>query len=390
MKNYESNPYYRWWYSVENAGIPFKTITKYYQKFDEESLFSLSFDDEEYTYPLLTRDDWQWVSSSDQFTFFFNDEIQQTDYQWYYITSSISRMAYASDADSVDTIDEIEEYVWNGDLYTVNIVQNENKKIELIRSDFYSVLSSSEPFIAELNSFLYNNGVSQATDISKIDVEFTDSALPIRDSKANNLKQIVDHSSKTEFPIGGTYPIILKTETGYECLISKRSNEVQSWPEYWTVVPAGYFAPDTIEASNKIQAQFYSEYCEELFNHSEGSVTTNTEKVLEAEEHQNQNKSEFVVTGMSVDALTLSFEVSGVYIVHDLETAKELKSEMDVNYEVDSFEFLDLDDIEKVKKFLSPERITPPSAFAFINALKYLEKELPTDECPKSVQQFID
>lgn len=386
MTDYDDNPYYRWWYSIEKSGLPMHTITEYYTKSDPSSLFSVVFDGEEFTYPLLTQDSWRWTTFDGAESFVFNDEVRQTDYEWYYITSSISRMAYAANAVSVDTIEEIEEYVWNGELYTVNMFSEDKDEVEVILSDFYSVLSSSEPFIAEVNSFLYNNNLSQATDRKKLRRLVTETEFPIRDEKANTLEDIIENSSQTEFPIGGTHPIILKTETGYECLVSRRSTEVQSWPEYWTVVPAGYFSPDGIDKRLGVLNQFYSEYCEELFNETEGSVTGNTRKIREAEFNQAEGNSEYVVTGLGVEGVSLSFEVSGLYIVYDESVSREMKQDMDFNYEVDGVEFLDLDDVDEVRDFLTPNDVTPPSAFAFVNALQYLKNNLPLDEQPESVR----
>lgn len=386
MTDYEDNPYYRWWYSIERSGLPMHTITAYYQQNDPQSLFSITFDDEEFTYPLLTRDSWRWTTFDGAEAFIFNDEVRQTDYEWYYISSSISRMAYAADAVSVDTVDEIEEYVWNGDLYTVNTVSEDEDQIEVILSDFYSVLSSSEPFIAEVNSFLYNNNLSQATNQEKVQRLVSETEFPIRDRKANTLDMIIGNSSQTELPIGGTHPIILKTETGYECLVSRRSTEVQSWPEYWTVVPAGYFAPDGIDKRLGVLNQFYSEYCEELFSEEEGTVTSNTRKIREAELNQAEDKSEYVVTGVGVEGVSLSFEVSGLYLVYDEEASMQMKEDMDFNYEVEGAAFLDLDDVEEVRDFLTPDDVTPPSAFAFVNALQYLKDNLPVEEQPESVR----
>lgn len=388
MSNYDDNPYYRWWYSIEKSGLPMQAMTAYYEQHDPSALCTISFGQDEFTYPILTRDSWSWTSSDGAESFIFNDEVRQTDYEWYYITSAISRMAYAADAVSVDTIEEIEEYVWNGDLYTVNTLHEDTDEIELILSDFYSVLSSSEPFIAEVNSFLYNNNFSQATQSETVRELVTETDFPIRDSEAQTLDEIVSKSSQTEFPIGGTHPIILKTDTGYECLVSRRSTEVQSWPEYWTVVPAGYFAPDGIDKRLGVLNQFYSEYCEELFSETEGTVTSDSKKIREAELNQIENKSEFVVTGLGVEGVGLSFEVSGLYVVYDEAAATQMKEDMDFNYEVDGATFLDLDDVDAVRDFLSPDDVTPPSAFAFINALEFLQEELPVDEQPESVRML--
>lgn len=382
----QDNPYYRWWYGIEKAGVPCRAVTEYYRKNDEEHLLTIQFDGEEFVYPLLTRDEWQW-GSDEEFDFTFDNETVQTDYQWYYITSAVSRMSYASDRVSVETVEELEEYIWNGELYTVNEISGD--EVSLIQSDFYSVLSSSEPYIAELNSFLYNSNISRATTDSDVQEIVQQSDFPIRDDGAQTLTQIVESSSETEFPIGGTYPVFLRTEEGYECIVSQRSTEVQSWPEYWSVIPAGYFAPGGIDERLGVLNQFYTEYCEELFGAVEGTVDSHNDRVQEVELQMTRGDVEFAVTGIGVEGVGLSFEVSGVFIVHDREMAADMKESLDSNYEIENLRFMNLDNVEMVRDFLTPDDVTPPSAFAFINALRYLQESLSSECHPSSVDALL-
>lgn len=379
----QDSPYYRWWYGIEKAGVPRQAVTEYYRNHDPDNILTLEFDDETFEYPILTRDNWVWGADT-PFDFIFDDTEVQTDYQWYYITSAVSRMSYASDRVSIETVEELEDYVWNGELYTVNQVTDDS--VDLIQSDFYSVLSSAEPYIAELNSFLYNSNVSRATTEEDVRSIVRQSDFPIRDSNAQTLSQIIEASSETEFPIGGTYPVILRTEDGYECIVSQRSTEVQSWPEYWTVIPAGYFSPDGIDNRLGVLNQFYTEYCEELFGAVEGSVDSHNDRVQQVELQMADGDAEFAVTGLGVEGVGLSFEISGVFIVNDVENATEIKGALDSNYEVESLQFMNLNDVEMVRDFLTPDDVTPPSAFALINALQYLNESLPPEDQPESVK----
>lgn len=369
--------YYAWWHDAESMGLPGQVASKYYLTHDPDAVFTATVGDMDFTYSILTMPQWLWPETQ-SLSFDFDDESSQTAVTDEALVSSISRMAFASDETYISTIEEAEEYVWNGEVYTPTRI--ENGTVTVGKSDFYSLLSSQEPLIRELNFRLFQNGVSKTSDEPLTDAELAPVQLPYRDEFAESLWDIVSLTHTEPLPIGGTYPMLLRTaDGGYELLFSRRSTNVASWPEYVTVTPAGYFAPDGIDDRLGVLNQFFSEYCEELFGESEGSVTSQTERVQQAAELFDAGLAEFQVTGFGVEAVGLSFEVSGVFIVHNASVAAEMKDSFDLNYEVDAVECVSLDNIERFTELMNPERITPPSAFAVVNALQYLESTLDDD-----------
>lgn len=366
--------YYAWWHDAESMGLPGQVASRYYQTHDSASLFTVTVGNREFSYPMLTMSKWIWPES-ESLSFQFDSTVSQKSVTDEALVSSISRMAFASDETYISTIEEAEEYVWNGEVYTPTNIENDT--ITVGKSDFYSILSSQEPLIRELNFRLFKSGVMKDEDSTVTDDELAPVQLPYRDDFASSLWEIISLTHMEPLPIGGTYPMLLRTaDGGYELLFSRRSTNVASWPEYVTVTPAGYFAPDGIDDRLGVLNQFFSEYCEELFGEQEGSVTSQTERVQQAAELFDAGLAEFQVTGFGVEAVGLSFEVSGVFIVHNASVAAEMKESFDLNYEVDAVECVSLDDVERFMELLHPERITPPSAFAIVNALQYLKSTL--------------
>lgn len=377
-------PYYRWWYGVENSGLVVTAVTEYYTDSSPKEVLQARVGDTTYQYPFLTRDKWSWADTAYQFDFTRSETQKQ--YQWHLITSAVSRMSYSSSKKPVHTVSDVEEQVWNGDLYTVSGLTDETREVTLAESDFYSVLSTSEPFVEEFHTKLYEENISVATE--DITSHIHEGEFPVRDKYAGTIDDILTHTQVASHSIGGTYPVILQTENGFELVLSKRSTEVMSWPGYWGVIPAGYFAPDGIDSRLGVLNQFYSEYCEELFSVDEGTVTGQHKQVREVEDAIANDDAEFQVTGFGVTGLSVSFEVSGVYVVYDTERAEQMKQEIDGNYESEEIAFVSLSDSTELQNYLHPTNITAPSAFAVLNAIRYLQTELSKTDQPKSFSQI--
>lgn len=364
--------YYEWWHTAETVGLPGRVSARYYKTHDPESVFQVQILDETYDYPILLSDRWVWPRVN-SLEFEFDDTVTQTTFSEDALVSAISRMSWVSDGNTVNSLEEAEEYVWNGDVYTPTDVSGDT--ISVGQSDFYSVLCSREPLIRELNTALFDADIPSDADIAD-DILLAPIQLSYRDEFAETLWDIMALTRNEPLPIGGTYPIVLKTEDSYEMLFSRRSTEVASWPEYVTITPAGYFAPDGIDNRLGVLNQFYSEYCEELFNQEEGTVDGQTGRVRQAEQMFADGDAEFSVTGFGVEAVGLSFEVSGVFIVHNEAKAAEMKDSFDLNYEVDAVECVSLEEVDRFAELLHPEQVTPPSALAIVNAVRYLSEEV--------------
>ncbi len=367
----ESQEYYDWRYKLEKYGIPYLIAEKYY---DEDEIYTVSFEDVDYTFSMLTdpkllhpQTNPNTVKRPD------SDEVTQnidTDR----LVETVRKMASINNENPEDiTEDDISNYLWNDPTYTVaDTSYNTEVSIDTKISDFYSVLSDTQQIVNELDE-----AILKEVDIGETQLPVRDilaNKMPIRDRLFSSLSESLENIGDFNRSVGLTTVTVVKSEDEYFLLLAKRGSEVVSWPNYYSIIPAGYMQKSLVQGDSLTKEQFISMYTNEVFDIE--TPTGKTPQVKGTAQMLDSTVGDFDVTGVGVEALYLSIQVSAIAIIEYDQYIDYLSEKHNINFESESFELVPFSRLPKVlPNLLDNASLTSPSAFALLNGLEYIKNE---------------
>jgi len=167
-------------------------------------------------------------------------------------------------------------------------------------------------------------------------------ALPLREKlESKNLDPLYDGSYRSASLTISTL-CVYKRESGYYCLVKKRSDKVAVLPNMFHVIPAAMFEPAFKDYKYEWSIKFniFREILEELYNIPEviTSSAANPEHLYSIEPMPfilkllNEKKAELSITGLTVDLLALRTEINTIFFVNELGFCERKKIEVNWEY----------------------------------------------------------
>jgi len=325
---------------------------------------SFTFDDIKLETTLISDEPWMELSEEPTITI---DNTEKKSVLNDDLNSLATILAYQKDrVRNIPEGNTVSDYMWNGDTYIIDSpldLSQPPSEIVLKKSDFYSVVSHTSRLIGEV--------------LTQSDSSYRSKRRKYFDTTAS-LSRNIDSFYR---PLGGTYLTVVLDENGtYYLLVGRRSDKVVFWPSVLTAFPAGYFKPNDISYGSVVEQHLLSEYSREAMDG--GKHSNNTSKGVNAiTQLLRSNNASFNITGFGIEGFTVAAELTGVFMIENPEYTDYLFKNLEESYDVSHVTAVPLENNakSKIERMLTDEEMTPQTAFALGNGLKYLDNQTDID-----------
>lgn len=364
--------FYDWHQKLVSDGVLARMMINYYS--DCDSIFKAQVNGEEVCYPIGTHPQLLWPHFTMEGVKYSGELEEYVEHDEDLIERAAQQ--FANNTDGSPEVDEIEDYLWNGEAYVVGNTGLDTKEssieLELADSDFYTTVTQNQKLASELVEAILDTHLVGSTTIVEDDV--FEYELSIRERYFDSIVDRFKNSGEFKEGIGGTYLTLIQSGDEYYLLTGQRSSDVYVWPDMYTVFPAGLLKPADISTGNVLRDHLLSEYATEFYGLDNPTLATRA--VSSLDQLLNSEDASFEITGMGVELVYGNFQVTGMLIIEYDDYIEFMQEHSEQSFQHEDISLIKLSELnEVIESFTHPLNITPTSGFALLNGLKYLDHE---------------
>lgn len=372
--SYDTPEYYEWRDEAEQKGLIHKAALHYYID-DSKQLYAVYIDGRPVPVPIFTYRDWIDVQDIEYPINSF-DSTKISDYDLDNLESLAKIMGYRNDDDDP----EIDDYMWNGDVFGVTNCTRQGINFDFVESDYYTVREHGARLEEELYRGLYEADFDPDASVLDIAYQLNETQTPYRDKVATDFETVLEFKNQPRMA-GGNAVTIFNTGDTYKIPVIKRSSDVSESAGWWSPVPCGVFQPYDEEYDDpSLRDHLFKEYSEYFFDvEPEEPIPEDLDGVTELEDmiENDSDSSSLVFTSAGIDCKNTNVQFYGALVVDDPEYFEEyIEGQEADNWEVEEYRLVDVKDGDKIKSLMKPVRSTNPyNVMGLAESLFYLKEE---------------